>query len=319
MVRRVPGHRRVGSSNYRIDLAVVDPEQPNRYLLGIECDGAMYAAAATARERDRLRQQVLEQLGWKMQRIWSHDWISNPAAEVEKIMVRLREPAAPAAAGPADSAPVATPTSDMAAQTAAAPATTAGLTPEQDMAAETFLAKTQTPEAVKDLPTYVWPYLYAKLPTHTGTLSQAVPPDLVDDVVRIGTAWQVSRLTAKAKQLVNTAVDMAVQAKRIERRGDFLWPNKLVTPIVRAPKNDDKVRPIEHIAPEEIAEAAVLVVQEARSLSEADLITQTARLLGYARVTKKIDAAVTAAIETLKANGRIEAAGGLVHAGPAAA
>ena len=66
---------------------------------------------------------------------------------------------------------------------------------------------------------------------------------------------------------------------------------------MRAPKDGDKVRSIEHIAPEEIAEAAFLCVQEARSLTEADLIRETAKLLGYARVTKKIDAAVTGAID----------------------
>jgi hypothetical protein len=67
------------------------------------------------------------------------------------------------------------------------------------------------------------------------------------------------------------------------------------------------------IAPEEIAEAAFLVAQEARSLSEADLIAQTAKLLGHARVTKKIDAAVTQAIDALKSTGRILEEGGLVH------
>ena len=141
---------------------------------------------------------------------------------------------------------------------------------------------------MKSLPTYVWPYLYAKLPQHTGTLSKAVPHDLVDDVIkvvgtegpvhvdlvyeRIGAAWNVSRLTAKVKQLINTAIGIAVHDRRIEQRGDFLWPIGLATPIVRAPKDGDKARSIEHIAPEEIAEAAFLVAQEARSLSEADLI-----------------------------------------------
>ena len=91
-------HKQVGVSNYRIDLGVADPNQPGRYLLGIECDGAMYHSAPTARERDRLRQQVLEQLGWKMHRIWSHDWIRNQAAEIEKVRARLNEPAAPACA-----------------------------------------------------------------------------------------------------------------------------------------------------------------------------------------------------------------------------
>jgi very-short-patch-repair endonuclease len=298
-------HKQVGVSNYRIDLGVVDPEQADHYLLGIECDGAMYAAAPTARERDRLRQQVLEGLGWKMHRIWSHDWISNPAAEIEKVLAHLNEPAV-------TPAPV-----------------VEAVQPEQPKTAEAFLAQTETPEEVKGLPTYVWPYLYAKLPPSTGTLSQAVPHDLVGDVIkivstegpvhidlvcaRIGAAWNVSRLTAKAKELINTAIRIAVHDQRIEQRGDFLWPIGLVAPVVRAPKLGDKARAIEHIAPEEIAEAAFLVAQEARSINEADLISQTAKLLGHARVTQKIDAAVTGAIDALKASGRIVEAEGLVR------
>jgi very-short-patch-repair endonuclease len=76
----------VGVSQYRIDLAVVDPEQPGRFLLGIECDGAMYHSALTARDRDRLRQQVLEELGWSIHRIWSRDWIQNREVEIEKVL-----------------------------------------------------------------------------------------------------------------------------------------------------------------------------------------------------------------------------------------
>ena len=99
-----------------------------------------------------------------------------------------------------------------------------------------FWPRRETPEEVKSLPTYVWPYLYAKLPQYTGSLSQAVPHDLVDDVIkvvgtegpvhvdlvyaRIGAAWKVSRLTAKVKQLINTAIGMAVHDQRIEQRGD---------------------------------------------------------------------------------------------------
>jgi len=92
-----------------------------------------------------------------------------------------------------------------------------------------------------------------------------------------------------------------------------VWPIGLAAPVVRAPKGDDAARSIDHIAPEEIAEAAFLVAQEARSISEADLISQTAKLLGYARVTKKIDAAVTGAIEALKTGGRIVETEGLVR------
>lgn len=64
----------IGVSAYRIDLGIVHPDFPGRYLAGIECDGAMYHSSAFARERDKIRQAVLEDLGWKILRIWSTDW-----------------------------------------------------------------------------------------------------------------------------------------------------------------------------------------------------------------------------------------------------
>lgn len=79
-------HHQVGCSGYRIDLAVVDPTATGRYLLGVECDGATYHRAATARDRDKLRQAVLEDLGWKLHRIWSTDWWHSADSEMEKLL-----------------------------------------------------------------------------------------------------------------------------------------------------------------------------------------------------------------------------------------
>lgn len=67
-------HPQVGVSAYRIDLGIVDPDKKGAYLAGIECDGAMYHSSAYARERDKIRQSVLEGLGWKLFRVWSTDW-----------------------------------------------------------------------------------------------------------------------------------------------------------------------------------------------------------------------------------------------------
>lgn len=78
-------HLQVGISKFRIDLGVVDPRKPGRYLAGVECDGATYHSCATARDRDIVRQGVLENLGWKILRIWSTDWWNDPDAEVERI------------------------------------------------------------------------------------------------------------------------------------------------------------------------------------------------------------------------------------------
>ncbi len=81
----------VGCSGYRIDLAVVDPATPGRYLLGVEWDGPTYHRAATARDRDKLRQLVLEGLGWKLHRIWVTDWWHQPEEECRRLLDHLTQ------------------------------------------------------------------------------------------------------------------------------------------------------------------------------------------------------------------------------------
>ena len=76
----------VGVGRYRIDLAVCHPGEDNRFVLGIECDGATYHSSRSARDRDRLRQQVLEQLGWTIARVWSLDWWREPDVEVARLV-----------------------------------------------------------------------------------------------------------------------------------------------------------------------------------------------------------------------------------------
>ncbi|MCX7427798.1 MAG: AAA domain-containing protein [Planctomycetia bacterium] len=79
-------HSQVGVAGFFIDLAVVDPEKPGRYLLGIECDGASYHSSLSARDRDRLRQEVLEKQGWIIHRIWSTDWFNQPENQLRGAM-----------------------------------------------------------------------------------------------------------------------------------------------------------------------------------------------------------------------------------------
>lgn len=67
-------HPQIGVSAYRIDLGIVHPDEPGIYIAGVECDGAMYHSSAVARERDKIRQSVLEGLGWTLFRVWSTDW-----------------------------------------------------------------------------------------------------------------------------------------------------------------------------------------------------------------------------------------------------
>src|SRR4030095_1977998 len=79
----------VGYSGYRIDLAIVHPDDPSKYILGIECDGAMFHSARSTRERDVMRQEFLQSRGWIIERIWSTNWWRNPDREIERIKHRI--------------------------------------------------------------------------------------------------------------------------------------------------------------------------------------------------------------------------------------
>lgn len=75
----------VGVGGYFLDLAVVHPHKPGKHMLAIECDGATYHSSRSARDRDRLRQQALERMGWCIHRIWSTDWFRNPRSQLVEL------------------------------------------------------------------------------------------------------------------------------------------------------------------------------------------------------------------------------------------
>lgn len=78
-------------AGFFIDIAIRHPDKPGAFILGIECDGASYHSAKSARDRDRLRQMILENLGWNIHRIWSTDWFRDSRREIEKVVERVRE------------------------------------------------------------------------------------------------------------------------------------------------------------------------------------------------------------------------------------
>jgi len=80
----------VGVAGYFIDIGVVHPEKDGDFLLGIECDGATYHCAKSARDRDRLREEVIKRRGWNLHRIWSTDWFLNQKHEEERLMKAIR-------------------------------------------------------------------------------------------------------------------------------------------------------------------------------------------------------------------------------------
>jgi very-short-patch-repair endonuclease len=82
-------HPQVGVAKYRVDIGVIHPDRAGNYIIGIECDGATYHSSKSARDRDRLRQDVLESLNWQIHRVWSTDWYRDPEREFGRLVRRI--------------------------------------------------------------------------------------------------------------------------------------------------------------------------------------------------------------------------------------
>lgn len=86
----LPVHPQWGVGDYRIDFALAHPQRPGQMVLAVEADGERYHRTPTARERDRLRQEHLERLGWRFHRVWSMAWFADPVGETSRIVESWR-------------------------------------------------------------------------------------------------------------------------------------------------------------------------------------------------------------------------------------
>jgi transcription elongation GreA/GreB family factor/very-short-patch-repair endonuclease len=81
----------VGVAGYFVDIGVKHPQWPHGFIMGVECDGATYHSSRSARDRDRLREEVLNGLGWHLHRIWSTDWFNDPSKEAERLHASINQ------------------------------------------------------------------------------------------------------------------------------------------------------------------------------------------------------------------------------------
>ncbi len=284
--------RHVGASQYRIELAVRDPEQPDRFVLGLESDGQMYRSGVTARDRDRLREQVLEGLGWRMHRIWSRDWVQDREAELGKVFGLIdgsRGEAEPVRAG-------------------TGPAPSPNRREARPRAGEATAPR---------LPGGAVPYVERELekPPHTGmhAFLQA-PLSLIIDALQAlaNTEGPIASATAKMLVLkawetrqgdkVNARLQLAL-TKGAEQgayllNGSFLWPiGRQVAPL-RVHVAGQRIRKISEIAPEEIERALEECVKGSVTIQREDLVREAARLFGL-KNTAENATAIDRVLETL--------------------
>jgi very-short-patch-repair endonuclease len=314
----------VGVGAFRIDLGIKD-EASDRYVLGIECDGATYHSSRTARDRDRLRQQVLEQLGWRIHRIWSTDWIKDPAREIDKALAALERARVEA---PAGDRPSAAPANVDAPAAIGEPPSTgeAPSTEPERLVGQATLAAAPT-EATPVAQTYV----AAVLPRHgdldgfrqtpIGGLARVVQavvdgegPVHQDRVMRaIAASFDIARIGSQVRARLLAAIERAVTVELVKRRGEFLWPASMGAPPVRAADASGVARAIREVAPEEIAAGVTAFLERAFAINREDLVSGLARELGYDRAGSQVAAAIDDVVDQMIAGEALVEVGGQVR------
>ena len=293
----------VGEAGFFIDLAVNDPERPGRYLLGIECDGASYHSSRSARDRDRLRQEMLEARGWIMHRIWSSDWFHRPRAQLHKVLAAIE-----------------------AAKTEAVARRRAGAGEGKNTAADLPVSRIERSESsgTHDYRLTAVPYVEASFPVSGTAEPHEAGSDVMSDIVsriagiegpvhfqeisrRVTTLWGLSRAGKRIQAAVEDAIRLGVQKHILTRSGEFVdIRGKKDRPVRdRSEVSSKTLRRAEMLPPEELRKAIRMVTQTHLGVSENEAVTGACRLLGFGSTGQSLRDAILRELKYLVENRRL--------------
>lgn len=291
----------IGSAGFFIDLAVTDSDQPSRYILGIECDGATYHGARSARDRDRLRQAVLEGLGWRIHRIWSTDWFRHPERELKKVIEAIENAKVQ---GKLSESLKKRKKTELMENEIQRVNTESPVNPKESIkkyeCAELKIHLEGQEFHLLPIPkvgSWVLDVVKIESPVHKSEVIKRICDAL--DIKRIGT-----RIQAKYEESISNLVLKG----NILKKGDFLWlDDKLETQIRdRSHLTNKKV---ELIAPQELEITIIKVVCDSMGI-QIDAIPQfVLNTLGFSRVTHENKKYVEDSITTLATNNMLSIKG----------
>jgi hypothetical protein len=293
----------VGCSLCPINMGVVDPHNSGSYLSGIEFDGSTYQKSSSARDRDRLREQVLKMLGWRIYRVWSPTWVARRESEVRKLSSFLKEINEPKLEKEISSKVIGLDEAEN---------DDNNFSEKVDIRKVQFgsIEKIWTPYKVHKLGEAFNPALEeisfrnkirAKDNTFCFPENRSLQSRLLEKLIqeegpihfdyavrRLASAWKL-RKTPKIVQTVKEALNLLLVSRKVIVKGSFLWPQGLQDVIVRIPVPgipQSKRKP-QHIPPEEIETAMKTITHYALSISSESLITETAKVFGFNRLGEK--------------------------------
>lgn len=293
----------VGSAGFRIDLGVRHPDRPGQYIAAVECDGATYHSALWARERDRLRQDILENLGWSFHRIWSTDWFYRRAQEIERLKLALEDAHRNAGDG----------------------ITVQGANEGREIPEESDLENEENfaPEGLDidhlqlKAPLYrradVFIASRSKVEPHEAPLGQLA--DLVKKIVeqegpihtdelarRISAAFGKTKAGRRIMEVARDATQLAIRQEggALRRDGEFVVTQQQIDEPPVRDRSEEAAGVVKagYLPPIEIRAAAKTVREECGEMDLDELVRATAKLMGFKRVGPDLNKVITDCLTT---------------------
>lgn len=296
--------REVGLNGYRLDLAIRDARNPDQYVLGIEIDGPKYSSVPTARDRDILRDEVLQLLGWRVHRVWSIDWFRDPQRTLARVLASL-EPGRKAAtiktqarslAKPADKDPP--PRGARPQRRAATGRQFSPGVPYSRYRAVGYRDVLLKAALRAELTKQVEAIVAAEGPIHLELLAERLKE--INGVERVGN---------KIQENIRAAIGRAIKAGTVGLGNDGFLRRPGSSPKHFRIQTDEVQRNLAWISPEELELAILYVVEDQFACQRGAITKAVAEVFGWARVPQGMVPMVDAAIDRLIREGRLVAAG----------
>ncbi|MDJ1493671.1 DUF3320 domain-containing protein [Cytophagaceae bacterium DM2B3-1] len=284
----------VGVAGFFIDLAIVDPQNKGRFVIGIECDGVAYHSSPSARERDRLRQSVLESQGWFIHRLWGIDFFKRPDQELQKIELAYNQ--ALEWLSDADALSVVAPEEEK---------NVFHVLREQEEQTDwtvpyQFAKNIQVPSSdpyelyASQISEILYQILQVEAPMHFDEL-----------VTRSREQWGWSRAADRFRNHMTEGLTVLTQSGKAMRDGDFIsLPGQEQTFKVRKRSENEPsgTRKPQYISFAEIDLALKLIVKEAYQISSEEAAKQVSRAFGFKSLSSEFKNIIDKRINALLIN-----------------
>ncbi|MHB8474750.1 MAG: DUF3320 domain-containing protein [Steroidobacteraceae bacterium] len=280
-------HPQVGMAGFYIDLGVLHPKNPARYVLGIECDGATYHSSRSARDRDRIRQKILEDRGWSIHRIWSTDWFNRRSAEEHRLLDALQGAETAPKAKPAEDRPPPPPRAEARPEPPREAQPRAGVPyQEADFRVRSDALPHEVPRKVEEA---VRRIVDIEGPIHTEEVAR-----------RVATVWGLERAGSRIQDATRRALRVLERQIALKAAGDFWMSAKApeVQPRDRSEAQSSTLKKAEYLPPAEVSATAKEVLKENVRVPVNELVVEIARRLGFQRTGQDLHEVILKVIES---------------------